>query len=412
MSGGTEPGSVSPLARRLIDRAAGQPGVTLDRAPVPALARARRALSPGTTLSEQLLARLPVERSEAWGEDAAWSPLAAPVDSTPVRMSPESGARATSQGVEGASHRSPRGLVAGKSIVRAQAPAPAAAAALPESRATAAPVEPGGDHPALPSVPPDQSARRHVRVGAPVVRRLADVTAGTRPGASAPAGPPAVRARSLGAGAPSPPPELERPVTGAAVSAAAQTPTTRRAAFAPEIAHADPDSGSAGIPAAGGGAPAASGIGTGYRTLRRSRASSDAAVRPGPPSGSGAPLTPLTLFTPAMSGVAPVASATHPGVVSTATQTRGVPPAPAWPVQPAPAGSIAGGSWVRRQMTDAVPGAASAPDAIPAAVPMPPASRDGVGDASAPDVAELAERVYDLLVRRLTIERERQGLWP
>jgi hypothetical protein len=44
------------------------------------------------------------------------------------------------------------------------------------------------------------------------------------------------------------------------------------------------------------------------------------------------------------------------------------------------------------------------------AVPIPPAEPSGGQDGNEPDVGGLAERVYEMLVRRLAIERERRGL--
>jgi hypothetical protein len=53
-----------------------------------------------------------------------------------------------------------------------------------------------------------------------------------------------------------------------------------------------------------------------------------------------------------------------------------------------------------------------APAAIAASVPIPTPAAATSSAAATPDIGELADRVYDILVRRLAVERDRRGLAP
>jgi hypothetical protein len=61
---------------------------------------------------------------------------------------------------------------------------------------------------------------------------------------------------------------------------------------------------------------------------------------------------------------------------------------------------------------DAAASPAAAPsEAIAGAQPMAASASPSVDEAPSTDITQLADRVYDLLVGRLLIERERRGLW-
>jgi hypothetical protein len=110
-------------------------------------------------------------------------------------------------------------------------------------------------------------------------------------------------------------------------------------------------------------------------------------------------------------GLRPDTAVTHPAANGHDSLPTPADPVPTWPLRRELARSSAGASWVRREI-DAATGVGPVTEGHPTAVPIPRASHEGGADATMRDIAELADRVYDLLVRRLTIERERQGLSP
>lgn len=394
----------SQLASRLHARVDGQPGVTFAPADGPALRRAHRLLSPRPPLGEELLARLPAQA-------AATRPT---VDLHP---SAEFDAHWQHAG---------RDRLIGPAV-----PDSAATPFAPALRAPALPTRraPKGHGPSQPSGPSSGVGQD----GAPPPRpTVVDQRRGESMADTASKPPPVIAATGTVKSAPEGAPgrKSASPTESAAPEFLGATP----------LSNATPDRPRVTAAVDGRRADALSAP---ERPRRVGRAGTPIVRRladtgpPHMPPGTPSPLqtTPVRDTTGIRAAALQHHASTAAGLADSEPHVLVSPPTASPPAAPAGGSSVLAGGQpsartlpissrrppavtgnrevLRRAPTETTTSDnSSAPTGIPGAVPIPASSPVQPGAGAAPEIGDLADRVYDLLVRRLAVERERKGLAP